>query len=379
MDLNKKNMKNIMLLIVFAVLFYVGVQRIESVAAGFSFVVSIVFPFLLGAAMAFILNVPMSFMEKRLFSKTKGKAKKLKRPICLVLAILFVVAILWIVLLVVIPEVASTVASLSVNIEAALIKLQRWAMDIFEDNKQIEVWIASLQFDWDGIIHTAFGFLKNGAGNVLNSTMTVAKTVINSVMNFCVAFVFACYILLQKEKLAVQIRKILYAFFSKKVVTKVLDIASLSYKTFANFVTGQCCEAVILGTMFFISMSILRFPYALLVGVLIAFTALIPIFGAFIGCFLGTFLILVADLMKAIAFVILFLVLQQVEGNLIYPHVVGGSVGLPSIWVLVAVTVGGSLMGIVGMLVFIPICSVLYALFREMVYKRLKERGIHDI
>lgn len=379
MDLNKKNMKNIMLLIVFAVLFYVGVQRIESVAAGFSFVVSIVFPFLLGAAMAFILNVPMSFMEKRLFSKTKGKAKKLKRPICLVLAILFVVAILWIVLLVVMPEVASTVASLSVNIEAALIKLQRWAMDIFEDNKQIEVWIASLQFDWDGIIHTAFGFLKNGAGNVLNSTMTVAKTVINSVMNFCVAFVFACYILLQKEKLAVQIRKILYAFFSKKVVTKVLDIASLSYKTFANFVTGQCCEAVILGTMFFISMSILRFPYALLVGVLIAFTALIPIFGAFIGCFLGTFLILVADPMKAIAFVILFLVLQQVEGNLIYPHVVGGSVGLPSIWVLVAVTVGGSLMGIVGMLVFIPICSVLYALFREMVYKRLKERGIHDI
>ena len=375
MDLNKKNMKNIMLLIVF----YVGVQRIESVAAGFSFVVSIVFPFLLGAAMAFILNVPMSFMEKRLFSKTKGKAKKLKRPICLVLAILFVVAILWIVLLVVIPEVASTVASLSVNIEAALIKLQRWAMDIFEDNKQIEVWIASLQFDWDGIIHTAFGFLKNGAGNVLNSTMTVAKTVINSVMNFCVAFVFACYILLQKEKLAVQIQKILYAFFSKKVVTKVLDIASLSYKTFANFVTGQCCEAVILGTMFFISMSILRFPYALLVGVLIAFTALIPIFGAFIGCFLGTFLILVADPMKAIAFVILFLVLQQVEGNLIYPHVVGGSVGLPSIWVLVAVTVGGSLMGIVGMLVFIPICSVLYALFREMVYKRLKERGIHDI
>ena len=379
MDLNKKNMKNIMLLIVFAVLFYVGVQRIESVAAGFSFVVSIVFPFLLGAAMAFILNVPMSFMEKRLFSKTKGKAKKLKRPICLVLAILFVVAILWIVLLVVIPEVASTVTSLSANIEAALIKLQRWAMDIFEDNQQIEVWIASLQFDWDGIIQTAFGFLKNGAGNVLNSTVTVAKTLINSVMNFCVAFVFACYILLQKEKLATQIRKILYAFFSKKVVEKVLEIASLSYRTFANFVTGQCCEAVILGTMFFISMSILRFPYALLVGVLIAFTALIPIFGAFIGCFLGTFLILVADPMKAIAFVILFLVLQQVEGNLIYPHVVGGSVGLPSIWVLVAVTVGGSLMGIVGMLVFIPISSVVYALFREMVYKRLKERGIHDI
>lgn len=379
MDLNKKNMKNIMLLIIVAVLFYVGVQRIDSLAAGFSFVISIVFPFLLGATMAFILNVPMNFMEKKLFSKAKGKIKKLKRPVCLVLSILFVVAILWIVLLVVLPEVARTVASLSTNIEVSLMKLQRWAMDIFEDNKQIEVWIASLQFDWDGIIQTVFGFLKNGAGNVLNSTMTVAKTVINSVMNFFVAFVFACYILLQKEKLAIQIRKILYAFFSKKVVIKVLEIASLSYKTFSNFVTGQCCEAVILGTMFFISMSILKFPYALLVGVLIAFTALIPIFGAFIGCFLGTFLIMVADPMKAIAFIILFLILQQIEGNLIYPHVVGSSVGLPSIWVLVAVTVGGSLMGIVGMLIFIPISSVVYALFREMVYKRLKERGIYDI
>lgn len=379
MDLNKKNMKNIMLLIIVAVLFYVGVQRIDSLAAGFSFVISIVFPFLLGATMAFILNVPMNFMEKKLFSKAKGNIKKLKRPVCLVLSILFVVAILWIVLLVVLPEVARTVASLSTNIEVSLMKLQRWAMDIFEDNKQIEVWIASLQFDWDGIIQTVFGFLKNGAGNVLNSTMTVAKTVINSVMNFFVAFVFACYILLQKEKLAIQIRKILYAFFSKKVVIKVLEIASLSYKTFSNFVTGQCCEAVILGTMFFISMSILKFPYALLVGVLIAFTALIPIFGAFIGCFLGTFLIMVADPMKAIAFIILFLILQQIEGNLIYPHVVGSSVGLPSIWVLVAVTVGGSLMGIVGMLIFIPISSVVYALFREMVYKRLKERGIYDI
>ena len=143
--------------------------------------------------------------------------------------------------------------------------------------------------------------------------------------------------------------------------------------------TGQCLEAVILGTMFFVSMSVLRFPYALLVGVLIAFTALIPIFGAFIGCVLGTFLILVSNPVQAIGFVILFFVLQQVEGNLIYPHVVGGSVGLPSIWVLVAVTVGGSLMGVVGMLIFIPLSSVLYALFKGWVHKRLEDRGIYDI
>ena len=159
----------------------------------------------------------------------------------------------------------------------------------------------------------------------------------------------------------------------------MLKVASLSYKTFSNFVTGQCLEAVILGTMFFVVMSILKFPYAMLVGVVIACTALIPIFGAFIGCVVGAFLILVVNPMRAVAFVILFLILQQIEGNLIYPHVVGNSVGLPSIWVLMAVTVGGNLMGVVGMLVFIPLTSIIYALFRQTVHRRLKERKIHDI
>ena len=377
MDLNKKNMKNLMILIVFAVLVFVGVQRIENLAAGFVFLMRIVFPFILGGAMAFILNIPMHFLEGRLFAK--AKKKKLVRPVSLVLSILFVVAILQIVLVVVIPEIAATFASISKNIEAFLPKLEQWLTEAFPDSEQLEMWIDSLEFNWDKILQSAVNFLKNGAGNVLSSTVTVAKTVINSLMNFFVGFVFACYILLQKEKLSVQVKKVLYAFLPRHAVGKTLQVAALSYKTFSNFVTGQCLEAVILGTMFFVSMSILRFPYALLVGVLIAFTALIPIFGAFIGCVLGTFLILVSNPVQAIGFVILFFVLQQVEGNLIYPHVVGGSVGLPSIWVLVAVTVGGSLMGVVGMLIFIPLSSVLYALFKGWVHKRLEDRGIHDI
>ncbi|MEE1191955.1 MAG: AI-2E family transporter [Blautia sp.] len=377
MDLNKKNMKNLMILIVFAVLVLVGVQRIENLAAGFVFLMRIVFPFILGGAMAFILNIPMHFLEGRLFAK--AKKKKLVRPVSLVLSILFVVAILQIVLVVVIPEIAATFASISKNIEAFLPKLEQWLTEAFPDSEQLEMWIDSLEFNWDKILQGAVNFLKNGAGNVLSSTVTVAKTVINSLMNFFVGFVFACYILLQKEKLSVQVKKVLYAFLPRHAVEKTLQVAALSYKTFSNFVTGQCLEAVILGTMFFVSMSVLRFPYALLVGVLIAFTALIPIFGAFIGCVLGTFLILVSNPVQAIGFVILFFVLQQVEGNLIYPHVVGGSVGLPSIWVLVAVTVGGSLMGVVGMLIFIPLSSVLYALFKGWVHKRLEDRGIHDI
>lgn len=377
MDLNKKNMKNLMILIVFAVLVLVGVQRIENLAAGFVFLMRIVFPFILGGAMAFILNIPMHFLEGRLFAK--AKKKKLVRPVSLVLSILFVVAILQIVLVVVIPEIAATFASISKNIEAFLPKLEQWLTEAFPDSEQLEMWIDSLEFNWDKILQSAVNFLKNGAGNVLSSTVTVAKTVINSLMNFFVGFVFACYILLQKEKLSVQVKKVLYAFLPRHAVEKTLQVAALSYKTFSNFVTGQCLEAVILGTMFFVSMSVLHFPYALLVGVLIAFTALIPIFGAFIGCVLGTFLILVSNPVQAIGFVILFFVLQQVEGNLIYPHVVGGSVGLPSIWVLVAVTVGGSLMGVVGMLIFIPLSSVLYALFKGWVHKRLEDRGIHDI
>lgn len=377
MDLNKKNMKNLMILIVFAVLVFVGVQRIENLAAGFVFLMRIVFPFILGGAMAFILNIPMHFLEGRVFAK--AKKKKLVRPVSLVLSILFVVAILQIVLVVVIPEIAATFAGISKNIEAFLPKLEQWLTEAFPDSEQLEMWIESLEFNWDKILQSAVNFLKNGAGNVLSSTVTVAKTVINSLMNFFVGFVFACYILLQKEKLSVQVKKVLYAFLPRHAVEKTLQVAALSYKTFSNFVTGQCLEAVILGTMFFVSMSVLRFPYALLVGVLIAFTALIPIFGAFIGCVLGTFLILVSNPVQAIGFVILFFVLQQVEGNLIYPHVVGGSVGLPSIWVLVAVTVGGSLMGVVGMLIFIPLSSVLYALFKGWVHKRLEDRGIYDI
>ena len=377
MDLGKENIKKLRGLIIFTILILVGLQNFGVIINAARFLLNIIFPFALGAAVAFVLNVPMHFLEKRLFRK--AKKRKFVRPACLVLSILFVVAVIQIVLLVVLPEVATTFASISKNIEAFLPHVQEWAMNTFPDSEQMAAWIQSLEFNWDKIIQTAVDFLRNGASNVLSSTFTVARTVINSLMNFCVAFVFACYILLQKEKLFVQVKKVLYAFLPQKAVKKTLEVASLSYKTFSNFVTGQCTEAVILGTMFFVTMSILRFPYALLVGVVIAFTALIPIFGAFIGCVLGTFLILVSNPMQAIGFVILFLVLQQVEGNLIYPHVVGGSVGLPSIWVLVAVTVGGSLMGVVGMLIFIPLSSVIYALFREFVHKRLKERNIHDI
>ena len=211
---------------------------------------------------------------------------------------------------------------------------------------------------------------------MLDSTITVARSIISGLTTFFIAFVFACYILLQKEKLNIQVKKVMFAFIPRGKAEAALEVFSLTYNTFSSFLTGQCVEAVILGSMFVVSMSVLKIPYALLIGIVIAFTALIPIFGAFIGCAIGAFLIFMVNPVKALIFVILFLILQQIEGNLIYPHVVGNSVGLPSIWVLAAVSIGGSLMGIVGMLIFIPIVSVLYALFREIVYLKLKQQQI---
>ena len=196
------------------------------------------------------------------------------------------------------------------------------------------------------------------------------------VSTFVIGLIFSFYVLLQKERLARQGRQVLYALFPESWADKALEVLRLSNRTFSSFLSGQCVEAVILGALFVAAMTIFRMPYALLVGVLIALTALIPVVGAFIGCVVGALLIAVTNPWQAVGFIVLFLILQQIEGNLIYPHVVGNSVGLPSIWVLAAVTLGGKLMGIAGMLFFIPLCSVLYALFRGYVKARLKARHV---
>ena len=226
------------------------------------------------------------------------------------------------------------------------------------------------KINWDSIVNKGVEFMKKGLGSVLSSTVMVASNIIGGVVNLFVAIIFSFYILSQKEKLSDQIKRIMKAYLKVKIYNRIMVVATLAGRNFSSFITGQCMEAVILGSMFVICMAIFGFPYAVLVGVLIAFTALIPIVGAFIGCFVGAFLIMVDDPIKAIWFLVLFIILQQIEGNFIYPHVVGSSVGLPSIWVLAAVTIGGSLMGIVGMLIFIPIVSTFYSLLREDVNKR---------
>lgn len=373
MELKSETVKQIRGLILFTALVIVCLWKFDTVAAAFRFVLNILYPFLLGGAIAFVLSVPMNFIERKLF----GDKKKYARGISLILVLLSVIGIIALVLFVVIPQLAGTFSNLGKSIQNFIPQVQMWADHWFHNNKEIMGFVNNLEFDWNKIMDVAIGFLKNGAGSVLESTINTARSIIGAVATFFIAFVFAIYILLQKEKLGRQAKKVLFAFVRKGRAEAALEVLALTNQTFSNFLTGQCVEALILGGMFVIAMTIFRLPYALLTGLVIAFTALIPIFGAFIGCAVGTFLIFMVSPIKALIFIAMFLVLQQIEGNLIYPHVVGNSVGLPSIWVLVAVSVGGSLMGVVGMVIFIPLMSVVYALFREVVYIKLRQRKIY--
>ena len=382
MDLSKMSIKKIRELIVFTALLVVALWKFDVVLGVLKTIWDIIFPFVLGGAIAFLTNVPMSFLEKKIFEKVKKKNKivrKLKRPISLILTIVLVVGVIALVMFGVIPQLTRTMGNLVTSINDFIPQMQSWIGEFFHNNQEIMNLVDQIEFDPDQAIKWGISLLGNGAGNMMNTTMSAVGSIVSGVATFFIAFSFACYILFQKEKLHIQIRKVFFAFLPRQKADAFLKVCSLTYRTFANFLAGQCLEAVILGSMFVVTLSILRMPYALLIGVLIAFTALIPIFGAFIGCAVGSFLIFMVSPQQAILFVIVFLVLQQIEGNLIYPHVVGESVGLPSIWVLAAVTIGGNLIGIVGMLVFIPLLSVIYTIFREFVYLRLKKQNIKQV
>ena len=383
MDLDRTTLKRWMLLITFTVLLLTAVQRLDVVLGVCRSLLDILSPLLTGAAFAFIFNVPMSFLERKLFPpspKRNGRRAKYVRPLSLLLTLVLIILVLMLLLLVIIPDLAASIVGLGATISDGINRAVQWAEEQFANNPQIIEFLQELSVDWEKLLNTVVDFLRNDVGDMISSTISstisAARILVSGVADFFVSLIFSIYILLQKEKLGVQFRKALYALLPKNGADRVKEVFSLSYRVFSSFITGQCTEAVILGFMFFLAMSLFRMPYALLVSCLISITALIPIVGAFIGCGVGVFLLLLISPVQALTFLIMFLVLQQIEGNLIYPHVVGSSIGLPSIWVLAAVSIGGSLMGVTGMLLFIPLTSVLYSLFRTFVYRRLRERKL---
>ena len=383
MGFSKEKIKQICLLMIFATVLVLAVIYSEAILRGIGLVFGIASPFIVGGVIAFVLNLPMKVIEEKIFAKWQGKiAAKLKRPVSMLLAIIFLVLIVNLVVITVIPQVKSAGAVLGQKIpgfiDNVVMQLERLSTEYPQLEEQV-VTLENIEINWESFVDTAINFLKNGVGSMLTSTFSVASGIIGGVVNVVISFIFALYILSQKEKLADQGRRIFSAYLPEKANAYVLKVLSLAYRNFSKFITGQCLEAVILGTMFIVAMSIFRMPYAFMVGVLIAFTALIPVVGAFIGCAVGAFLILIENPILALWFVVLFLVLQQIEGNLIYPKVVGNSVGLPSIWVLMAVSLGGSLFGVTGMLVFIPLLSTVYALLRESVNTRNAGKQLKNV
>lgn len=379
MGFEKEKLKQIRGLILFVAVIVLGLRYSDTVFMAIAMCFNIFKPFIYGGVIAFVLNIPLCAIEKKLFARWKGKsAEKLKRPVGIVLSILFVIALFAIVVVTVVPQIGKTLVDLGnkipVFIEQVVIQLELLATQY----PQLETYFADLelmQMDWNAILDGVINFLTTGVSSVLTSTFTVASSIVGGVMNSVIGVIFALYILGQKETLARQAKSVLHAYLKQNHYDKIVKVFGMLYQNFYNFITGQCLEAVILGSLFVVAMTILGMPYAILVGVLIAFTALIPIVGAFIGCFVGAFLILVNNPTQALVFIIMFLVLQQLEGNLIYPRVVGNKVGLPAIWVLMAVSVGGSLFGVTGMLIFIPLLSTFYALLKDGVREREKRKG----
>ena len=300
-----------------------------------------------------------------------GAVKRVRRPLALVMTLVCVALVLLFASQIIGPGIAEALSSLAVQIPGAVDRLRGWLLELEVYLPQLEAWVAELELDWASLSEKLVALAQTWGKRLVSSGGELIGGVVSGVTTFVIGLIFSFYLLIQKEKLARQGRQCLYALLPERWADKTLSVLRLSNKTFSSFLSGQCLEAVILGALFVIAMSLFRMPYALLVGVLIAFTALIPIVGAFIGCAVGALLIAVSDPMLAVWFVVMFLIIQQIEGNLIYPHVVGNSVGLPSIWVLAAVSVGGELMGVAGMLLFIPLCSVVYALFREHVKSKL--------
>jgi len=377
LEVNKKKIHSIFLGVVGCILLYWVLFQTERVRVAFDWLLAVFSPFIVGSVLAFILNVPMRGFENML----KGiKKQEIRRPIALVLTLIAVLLVLSAVIGLLIPQVLDTARTVAEKLPAFFSKIEKSIYDFLNDNPKLLDWVQSNvdleDLDLGGMLKEALNVVSTSVTAIVSGTFSAIGTLTSGIVNAVVSLVFAIYCLFSKERLARQGRKLLYAFLPEKWGDTIVRILRLANSTFSNFLSGQCLEVCILGCMFAISMAIFQMPYIPLVSVLVAVTAFIPIVGAFAGCILGALFILVDNPMQAVWFVAMFLVLQQIENNLIYPRVVGTSIGLPGMWVLVAVSVGGEIMGVAGMFLMIPMVAVLYVILREVTNHRLEGRAV---
>ena len=375
MNTEKEETKKWIKIILFALIGLLIVLNFNSTLGFIGKFMDIISPFVVGAALAFILNIPMiAFETKFLKFKTKGGKKLNKglvRIVSLLLAIFVIGFIITLIVNLILPEIINIAKLLVDNFPKYATEIKNFAIDVTTNIPEVREAIENIDIAKLGSGEQ----VKNIATNVITTSISFASNLIGSIFNTVVSLVFAIYILTSKDKLKAQSKKILYAYFENEKAEKIIEFGRTSRRIFKNFITGQCLEATLLGILSIIGMLVLRIPYAVPIGVLIGVTALIPIVGAFIGIIIGAILILSVEPLKVMTFLIFILILQQIEGNLIYPKVVGDSVGLPGIWVLVAVAVGGDLFGLIGMLLGLPIASILYTVVKDNVNLRLSKKS----
>ena len=377
MEINKKTLKNLFIIVASAIVLYWLLHETERVRVVLNVLKGIFAPFVMGACLAFVLNVPMRTFENLLKNIKNQKWKRLIAVLLTFLAMLLVLALVFVLL---IPQLVKTVQSLVPSLIDFAGEVQTFFFNFLDKYPQLMDWVVNNteleNIDLSNLLQQVIGVLGSSVSAIISGAFSAIGRVFSGMVNFLIAIVFAIYSLFQKEVLARQGRKLLYAFLPEKASDYIVRILRLSNSTFSNFLSGQCVEVCILGSLFAITMAILRMPYIPLISVLIAVTAFIPYVGAFVGCFVGAFLMFVNDPMQAVIFVVMFLIVQQIENNLIYPRVVGTSIGLNGMWVLVAISFGGEIMGIAGMFLMIPMASVVYTLIREVTNKSLAGKSI---
>lgn len=373
MNINEKT-KEILIIVTYAIVLIFALFNLNTLFNIISYIFKLIMPFIIGIAIAFILNILLKILETKLypkiFKKKTKRTEKLKRPICLISVMVVIVALMSFIIKLIIPELINTVEIFSENLPKYTEIIEDYLVEKEFDPDDIKMVTDTL----NEVQKKATSFVMSNTDEIAERIFDMATKIIGYIINGIVALVFALYILAQKEKFVRQVKKVMRAYLDKGIIEKIETVVGIINKAFYNFATGQFTEALIIGFLCFIGMIILGIPYAPTISVLIAFTALIPMFGAFIGTIIGAFLIMMIDPIKALIFVIFVIILQQFEGNLIYPKVVGKSVGLPGVWVLVSVTIGASIAGVVGMIISVPLCAILYGVFVNITNERLKKQ-----
>ncbi len=383
LPLNKRLLKYVFWITLIIAVAYTAVTQPQKITAFLGGLVSLLSPFIIGFCAAYVVNLLLRPLERFWLwlcrkSKRQKLVAKIKRPLCLVLSFLIVIGLVFSIVFMVIPAFKETVVAFANKVPQYAKTIEKWYYTVVEFLEQYNFTLPEISLDTAKLTQLAKDLISNHGSNVLDTTVNVTTSIVSAIIDIALGFVFAIYLLSQKEKLGNQLKRAVKAVLGVQRAEKIVDVTALTNSVFTKFITGQFTDACIIGVLCFIGMIIFRMPYAAIISVLIGFTALIPIFGAFIGAGIGAFLILLESPAKAFWFIVFIIVLQQFEGNLIYPRVVGKSVGLPGIWVLVAVTIGGSLFGVLGMLFSVPICTVLYVLFKGFVNKK-NLQAIKDI